>query len=103
MRIRTVWLILSAVVLLCVLALIYVGTFRFSSPLIDPAPPTPDYGVQAVVATISVVATLVAGLGAAIYASRRPQLRGRVVAWAITALLFGNILATILAFTLSSR
>ena len=45
------------------------GTFRFSSPLVDPTPPTPNYGVQAVVATVSVVATLVAGLGAAIYAA----------------------------------
>ncbi|WP_217585237.1 hypothetical protein, partial [Microbacterium sp. GbtcB4] len=61
------------------IALGLVMTYRCATPLADPAPPTPDYGVQAHVAGVTMAAAAAGGLGAGEYATKREVGRGRSV------------------------
>jgi uncharacterized membrane protein YfcA len=80
-----------------------VMTYRFAAPLVDPAPPTPDYGVQAIVTGVTIVAALAGGCGAAVYATKHAADRRRIVGWTAVAMIAGTVLGTVLAFTLSAR
>lgn len=103
MRSATAWFLIAAMTVVSLLFLALVATFRFAIPLIDPAPPPPDYGVQAAVAFVSMGTALAGGIGAGFHASRHPRERAVIVGWAGVALLIGTILGTVLAFTLSAR
>ncbi|KYJ97840.1 hypothetical protein [Microbacterium sp. CH1] len=85
------------------IALGLVMTYRFSTPLVDPAPPTPDCGVQALVVGVTMAAATAGGLGAGVYATKREVARGRIVGWTAAAMLAGTVLGAILAFVLSAR
>lgn len=103
MRSATAWLLIAAMTVVSLLFLALVATFRFAIPLIDPAALPPDYGMQAVVAFVTMGTALVGGIGAGFHASRHPQERAVIVGWAGVALLIGSVLGTVLAFTLSAR
>lgn len=80
-----------------------VMTFRFAIPLVDPPPPAPDYGVQALVAGVAMATAVASGLGAGVYATKREAVRGRIVGWTAAAMLAGTVVGTVLAFALSAR
>lgn len=103
MRTSTAWLLIAAMTAVSLLVLGVVMTYRFAIPLVDPAPPTPDYGIQALVAGVSMLVALGGGVGAGVYASRHESIRGKVVGWVAVAMLTGTVLGMILAFVLSAR
>ncbi|WP_315638328.1 MULTISPECIES: hypothetical protein [Microbacterium] len=103
MRTSTAWGLIAAMTAVSLVALGVVMTYRFATPLVDPAPPTPDYRVQALVAGVTMAAVVVGGLGAGVYATKRQVARGRVVGWTAAAMLAGTVLGAVLAFVLSAR
>lgn len=103
MRTSTAWILIAAMTVVSTLSLALLMTYRFNSPLVSPAPPTPDYGIQALVAGISMAVALGGGVGAGVYASKHERNRRRIVGWTAVALLVGTVLGTILAFVLSAR
>ncbi len=103
MRKSTAWWLIAAMTAVSLIALGLVMTYRFATPLVDPAPPTPDYGVQALVAGVTMAATAAGGLGAGVYATKREAARGRIVGWTAAAMLAGTVLGAVLAFVLSAR
>lgn len=103
MRTSTAWGLIAAMIALSLVALGVVMTYRFAIPLVDPAPPTPDYGVQTLVAGVTMAAAVAGGLGAAVYATKREAARGRIVGWTAAAMLAGTAVGAVLAFVLSAR
>lgn len=103
MRTSTAWSLIAAMTALSLVALGVVMTYRFATPLVDPAPPTPDYGVQTLVAGVTMAAAVAGGLGAGAYATKREAARGRIVGWTAAAMLTGTALGAVLAFVLSTR
>ncbi|WP_101848279.1 hypothetical protein [Zhihengliuella sp. ISTPL4] len=103
MRTSTAWVLIAAMIAVSLVVLGVVMTYRFAIPLVDPPPPAPDYGVQALVAGVAMTAAVAGGLGAGVYATKREVDRGRVVGWAAAAMLAGTVLGTVLAFALSAR
>lgn len=103
MRTSTVWFLITAMTVVSVAVLAFVMTYRFAIPLVDPAPPVPDYGLRALIAGITMAAAVAGGIGAGVYASTRERDRRRIVGWTAAALLLGTVLGTILAFVSSAR
>lgn len=103
MRSGTACLLIAAMTAGSVVVLLLVATFRFETPLVYPAPLPPDYGVQAAVSVVSMVAALVCGICACLCASRRPAALAVIVGWTGVALLVGILLGAVLAFALSAR
>jgi len=103
MRTSTAWWLIAAMTAVSLIALGLVMTYRFATPLVYPAPPTPDYGVQSLVAGVTMAAAAASGLGAGVYATKREVARGRIVGWTAAAMLAGTVLGAILAFVLSAR
>ena len=103
MRTSTAWGLIAATTAVSLVALGVVMTYRFATPLVDPAPPTPDYGVQVLVAGVTMVAAVVGGVGSNLYATKREPARGRDVGWTAAAMLAGTVLGAVLAFVLSAR
>ncbi|KJL27666.1 hypothetical protein [Microbacterium oxydans] len=103
MRTSTAWFLIAAMTAVSVASLALLMAYRFDVPLVSPAPPTPDYGIQALVAGISIAAALAGGVGAGLRASKREHDRRRIVGWTAVALFLGTVLGTVLAFVLSAR
>ncbi|MDQ1124501.1 hypothetical protein [Microbacterium trichothecenolyticum] len=73
------WIAILIATLAAVIALVAVAAMRFPIPLVDPAPPTPDYGLQAAIAYTGCGAVVLTGLLAGTAASRDVRRRIRRV------------------------
>lgn len=75
MSARSVWVVELAVTALVISALIYVASFRYARPLVDPAPPPPDYALQAAIAFTGAGLVFVLAVLLTLSVTRRPALR----------------------------
>jgi hypothetical protein len=99
---RSIWAIESVVTLLVALGLIYAANFRYARPLVDPAPPTPDYALQASIAYFGIagVAIVAALLTAAL--ARRPTPHPSSAAGVAATIVASGIVVIVIAFTVAA-
>ena len=71
----SVWVFESVVTALVVLGLIYVASFRYARPLVDPAPPPPDYALQATIAYVGAGLVSILAVLLTLLLTRRPTPR----------------------------
>ncbi|QTX05794.1 hypothetical protein [Agromyces archimandritae] len=72
---RAAWVFESAVTALVVLGLVYVANVRYARPLVDPAPPPPDYALQEVIAFIGAGIVSILAVLLTLLLTRRPRPR----------------------------
>lgn len=95
---RSVWIIESLVTALVAVGLVYAANFRYAQPLVLPAPPTPDYAIQASIAYGGIALVLLVGAVLTLSLSRRPTRSASSVAGVATAIVATGIIVTTVAF-----
>lgn len=96
------WIVSIVVAVITVGFLLWVASYRFAVPLVDPAPPPPDYPLQGAIAYAGCGVVLVTFILTRILASRSEHGRGGIVViGSVSMLVFGG-LSVLLAFLLSA-
>ncbi|RZU63671.1 hypothetical protein [Zhihengliuella halotolerans] len=94
------WLALAVAAGLVLLGLVLVGSYRFPVPLVYPALPTPDYALQAAIAYAGAVPIVAVLVVAGVFAHKRPEQRGRIVARGAGVMILIGLIVSIVALTL---
>lgn len=92
-------IVCSAVV---IAALVYVAAFRYALPLVYPAPPEPDYMLQAFIAWIGCAGVALVGGITGVAAHKQPTQRKRSVRNGCMVMMGIGILAAVAALTIPS-
>lgn len=95
-----VWVALAAAAGLVVLGLGLVASFRRPMALVYPAPPTPDYALQAAIAYAGAVPIVAVLVVAGVLAHKRPEQRGRVVVRGAGVMILIGVIVSTVALTL---
>ncbi|MEW1976299.1 hypothetical protein AB0301_14660 [Microbacterium profundi] len=97
---RTSWTVSAVVAALVAVFLVWVATFRFSAPLVSPAPPVPDYSLQAGIAVAGFVAVLLCFVVTGINAAKPERRRLRATIVGCLVMVGTGVFTAILAFTI---
>lgn len=97
---RTGWTVSTGVAALVVVFLVWVATFRFSAPLVSPAPPDPDYSLQAGIAVAGSVAVLISFVATGVGATKSERRRSRATIVGCLVMVGIGVFTAILAFTI---
>ncbi|WP_417556581.1 hypothetical protein [Microbacterium sp.] len=97
----TSWATSALVALLLILFLMWISTFRFAMPPVEPAPPDPNYSVQAAIAIAGCIAVIVGLVWTGISATRSERRRLRTTLIGCLLMIGVGMVTAVLAFTLS--
>lgn len=100
MSTRSSWIVSTLVAIVTIAVLLWVATYRFASPLVAPAPPTPDYALQAAIAIAGAVLVALAYVVTGVTAARSSAHRRRAFIIGSLSMIGVTLLASILAFTI---
>lgn len=93
----------AVVVVASVCVLLWVAAYRFAMPAVDPAPPRPDYGLQAIVAYLGIAVVILLSVALTAHITRAPRVAmGRVFGVA-AVLAIVTVVVAVLAFVASAR
>lgn len=87
------WLAMAAVAAATIMGLFVVASMRFPIALVYPAPPIPDYGLQATIAYSGCLLTIVALVVACLVVRRNAERRGPIVMRSSAAIIGVGLLA----------
>ncbi len=94
------WIAISVATVAAIFVLFLVAGLRFSLPLVDPAPPAPDYALQAAIAYVGAGAVGVTGIIAGFAVHRGVQRRGRAVLIGIACVVTVCVAAVVAALVI---
>lgn len=94
------WIAISAATVAAIVVLFLIAGLRYSLPLVDPAPPAPDYALQATIAYVGAGAVGATGIIAGLAVHRGIQRRARAALIGILCIVAVCIVAVIAALVI---
>lgn len=91
---------ISVATVAAIVVLFLVAALRFSLPLVDPAPPAPDYTLQAVIAYVGAGVVGATGITAGLAVHRGVQRQGRAVLVSILCVVAVCVAAVVAALVI---
>lgn len=95
---RSVWLLEALVTAAVIAGVVYAANFRYARPLVDPAPPIPDYVVQSIIAYCGTAIVAIVAVGLTVLVVRRPSPRRAFAIWIAVAIVGTGVTVVTAAF-----
>ena len=100
---RSVWILEGLVTAAVIAGIVCTANFRYARPLVDPAPPTPDYVLQPTLAYSGIAIVAIVAAILTILITRHPSPRRASAIWVAVAIVGTGLTAVIAAFVTAAQ